>query len=157
MPYMGHPSPVVQTDHDGNTIWPSPGSPPPDALVLTMPDAPENLAVVDRESGVQKVGTWDSGVLQNVHGRYLHVICDVTAAGGTATLRIAGVDPASGKDYPLLTAAAITSVGTTVYKVGPGLTVAADSTNDHVPRQFRITVDVTGDKVTFSVGHQLGG
>lgn len=88
----------------------------------------------------------------------LHVILDVTTVGtGSVTLSINGKDPASGKYYPLLTGAAVVTNSTNVYRVGRGLTAAANTTaNDLVPRTFQIVVTANNaNAVTYSVGYNL--
>lgn len=117
-----------------------------------------NQAVITRASATQVAGTYDSGILANLSGKSIHVTFDVTVPnGGSAVLSIYGYDVASTKNYLLLAGAAVSTAVTNVYKVGPGLPVAANvSANDLVPRQFRIQVVVSTATMTFSVGHQLG-
>jgi hypothetical protein len=97
--------------------------------------------------------------LTNFNGRAVYIIVDVTAivASPSITVTIAGVDVVSGVAYTLLTGAALTGVGTTVYKVGAGLPNTANvSSNDYVPRTFRISVShLDGDSITYSIGYAL--
>lgn len=60
--------------------------------------------------------------------RFLHVVIDVTAATSTPStvFTVSAVDRLSGKVYTLLASAAIVGTGTTVLRIGPGLTAAAN-------------------------------
>lgn len=96
--------------------------------------------------------------LQNVNGETLHVTLDVTVPGtGSITLTIQGKDPASGKYYTVLAGAAVTTQVTNIYKVGRGLTAAANSVaSDVVPKTFRIIVTHNNaNAITYSVGYSL--
>lgn len=69
-------------------------------------------------------------------------IVDVTAATSTPStvFTVSGVDRLSGKTYVILTSAAIVGTGTTVLRIGPGLTAAANLVaNDIIPPVIRIT------------------
>lgn len=91
----------------------------------------------------------------------LHLIVDVTAIVTTPsiTVTILGVDRTSGQTYTILASAAITTVSTTVLKVGAGLTAAANSVaNDVLPPIIRISVaHGDADSITYSVGAMLCG
>lgn len=93
--------------------------------------------------------------------RGLHLVIDVTAivTAPSITVTIAGVDRVSGKTYTILASAAITATGTTVLKVGPGLTAAANSVaNDFIPPIFRVSVShANGNSITYSIAGQLCG
>ena len=103
--------------------------------------------------------TNNSEDLTNSQQRGCHVIIDVTAISASPSVvpTIQGKDAVSGEYYELLTGTAITGTGTTVLKVYPGLTPAANTViNDIVPSKFRIlmTHDDT-DSITYSVGVNL--
>lgn len=69
-------------------------------------------------------------------------VIDVTAATSTPStvFTVSGVDRGSGQIYTILASAAIVGVGTTVLRVGPGLTAAANLVaNDIIPPVIRIT------------------
>lgn len=91
--------------------------------------------------------------------RGIHLVIDCTAATGSPSVvvSILGVDRVSGKTYTILASAAITGTGTTVLKVGPGLTAAANLVaNDVLPPVIRIVPDHTGaDSITYSIGASL--
>lgn len=89
--------------------------------------------------------------LVNDEGRSAHVVIDITSVTGTtptATFTVQGKDPISGKYYTILASTALNAIGTTVLKIGPGLTAAANTVvNDVVPRTFRV-ICTTGGTVT---------
>jgi hypothetical protein len=84
---------------------------------------------------------------------------DATAVTATPqlTVTINRVDPVSGKVAALLTSAVIATAVTTVLRIGPGLTPAANLVvNDLVPPVFRIDcVHADSDSITYSVGGML--
>jgi hypothetical protein len=89
---------------------------------------------------------------------FMDVIMDTTAFGsGSVTLTINGKDPASGKYYLILSGAAVVSVVTNVYHIGPGLTAAANVTaNSSVPEVFQIVCTANNSNTqTYSVGVNL--
>jgi hypothetical protein len=77
----------------------------------------------------------------NLSSRSAIIVADLTAiSGGNATFTLEGKDPASGKYYLILAAAATTITSTVIMRVGAGLTAAANSVaNDIVPRTMRVT------------------
>jgi hypothetical protein len=84
---------------------------------------------------------------------------DATAITATPalTVTVSGVDPVSGKIYTILASTAIATAVTTVLKIGPGLTAAANLVaNDVLPPNFRITcAHGDSDSITYSVGGML--
>lgn len=84
----------------------------------------------------------------NHNCRGMHLVIDITAITGTTptlTVTIEGKDPTSGKFYTILASAALNATGTTVLKVYPGLTAAANTVaNDVIPRDFRVKAVVGG-------------
>jgi hypothetical protein len=86
---------------------------------------------------------------------------DVSAISGTSpslVVTLVGIDPVSGKAYTILASAAITAVGTSVLRIGRGLTAAAGSVaNDILPHQFRIDYTIAGTtpSISFSLGASL--
>jgi hypothetical protein len=89
--------------------------------------------------------------LENVSGRAAHVVIDITSITGTAptaTFTVQGKDPKSGKYYTILASAALNAAATTVLRIGPALTAAANLVaNDVMPRAFRV-ICTTGGTVT---------
>lgn len=85
-----------------------------------------------------------------------NVVIDVTAASATPsiTVKIQGKDVLSGAYYDILTSAAITGTGTTVLKVGPGTTAAANlAVSETLPNVWRVRVEhADADSITYSVG-----
>lgn len=104
------------------------------------------IAVADLAAAV--AATYNGSDQDNPNGRGLHVVVDVTAVGGTTPqviVTIEGKDPRSGKYYTLLASAALTAAATTVLKVFPGATAAANSVaNDILPRAWRVKAVVSG-------------
>jgi hypothetical protein len=92
-----------------------------------------------------------------VKGLILIIDCTAVAATPSVVFTIVGVDPVSGKTFTILVSAAITGTGTTVLRVHPDLTVAANQVaKDIVPAQWSVTaVHADGDSITYSVGAQL--
>lgn len=81
-------------------------------------------------------------------GSGLLVFVDITAITGTTptlTVTIEGKDKVSGKYYTILASAALNATGTTVLRVFPGLTAAANLTvNDTLPPDFRVRTTIGG-------------
>jgi hypothetical protein len=84
---------------------------------------------------------------------------DATAAAATPSVvfTIEGKDLASGKYYTILASAAITGTGTTILRVSPGLTAAANTiAKDFIPFVWRLkVVAADADSLTYSVGAHL--
>jgi hypothetical protein len=82
-------------------------------------------------------------------GHFAVKITSITGTNPTATFTIQGKDPVGGGYYTILASAALTTAATTVYKVYPGLTAAANVTvSDILPRVWRVIVVTGGDAVT---------
>lgn len=83
-------------------------------------------------------------------------IIDCTAAAATPSVvfTIAGVDPASDKVWTILESAAITGTGTTVLRIHPSLTAAANTiAKDVLPQALKITAThADSDSITYSMG-----
>ena len=83
-----------------------------------------------------------------VSHRGAHVVVDITAITGTGptlTVFIEGKDAISGKYYTILQSAALNATGTTVLKVYPAFTAAANTVaNDSLPYQWRVRTVVAG-------------
>jgi hypothetical protein len=83
-------------------------------------------------------------------------IIDVTAVTATpsVTFTIAGFDPASDKTWTILASAAITGTGTTVLRIHPSLTAAANTiAKDMLPQAIKVTATHSdADSITYSVG-----
>lgn len=88
----------------------------------------------------------------------LIVVIDVTAATASPSVvfTIKGVDPVSTKTWDILASAAITGTGTTVLRVSPHLTAAANTiAKDMVPGYFTVSaVHADADSITYSVAAQ---
>lgn len=96
----------------------------------------------------QGVGTVTSQPQTNPNARGVEVIIDITTITGTTptlTVTIRGRDPISGKTFTLLASAALAAAATTVLRLYPGLTAAANLVaSDVLPPQWDITAAVAG-------------
>lgn len=89
-----------------------------------------------------------------------HIILSVSAlSAGSLTVTISGKDIASGNFYTILAGSAVSSTGTTVYKIGLAFTGVPNLTaNDFLPGSWKIEVaHSTGDSITYSLGIWLYG
>lgn len=97
----------------------------------------------------------DSATFANSGYRGLHLIIDATAAAATPSVvfTIQGYSPLGDDYYTILASAAITGAGTTVLRVYPGLTAAANAVaNDVLPHLWRVSVAAgDADSLTYSV------
>lgn len=97
----------------------------------------------------------------NPFAKGITVVVDITAISGTTpslVITIEGKDPVSGKYYTILQSASLTAVGTTVLKVYPTLTAAANTAaNAMLPKTYRVrsTIAGTTPSVTATVGGAL--
>lgn len=82
-------------------------------------------------------------------------VIDVTAVTATPSVvfTIQGVEPISGNTWTILQSAAITSTGTTVLRVHPSLTAAANTiAKDMLPQAININCNhADTDSITYSV------
>jgi hypothetical protein len=95
----------------------------------------------------QGAGTVNSADQTNVNGRGMALTIDITVQGGTptTTVTIQGKDPVSGKYYTILVSTALAAVATTVLRVYPGITAAANlAASDILPRTWRVSVTIGG-------------
>ena len=89
-------------------------------------------------------GTTTSDQYCAAKGLLLYI--DITAVGGTPTLTVTlqGKSP-TGTYQTILASAALSSVATTVLKVYPGLTAAANAAaNDIIPEVYRVSAVIGG-------------
>ena len=107
----------------------------------------------------QGAGTLNSADQNNIHGRGLKVVIDITVTGTLSmTVAIQGKDPISGKYYTMLISAALTSVATTVLTLFPGATASANVVaNDQLPTIWRVQAVVGGGapNATFTIAASL--
>lgn len=106
-------------------------------------------------ASVARTATTSSNTFKNLDATRLHLVIDVTVVPGvdTVTPKIEGYDAVSGKYYTLLTGAAISSAGTNIMKVGPGLSASAGvAAADFLPCAWRVTMTHSaGTSFTYSV------
>jgi hypothetical protein len=113
------------------------------------------LALVARATSI------NGNDLDNTSSIGATVVIDITAITGTtptATFTVEGKDEVSGKYYTILASTALNSTGTTVLRIYPGLTAAANSVaSSLIPKIFRVTCTITGTTpaVTATVGVAL--
>lgn len=107
-------------------------------------------------SSAARTATSQSSDQTNRSWRGLICVINVTAASATPSVvfTIQGKDSVSSVYYTHLASAAITGTGTTVLRVYPGLTAAANLTaNDVLSRTWRIdATHADADSITYSVG-----
>lgn len=99
------------------------------------------------------------GPFLNTNWRAWHVIIDVTVIGAdTLTIDIEAQDPVTLAFYPLLTALAISTTGTTVLKIGQGFTPVANLTaNNMIPYTTQVVATHSGaDPITYSIASNYG-
>lgn len=102
-----------------------------------------------------RTATANSSDRDNVGTRGIHVIVNISAyTSGTFTPTIQGKDPITGTYYTILAGTALNSTGTTILKVYPGITAAANaSASDFIPKTWRVSmVGASTPVATFSVG-----
>ena len=149
---------TVGTPSDGltNTL--------PSLAVLNLPelfngtswDRYRNNTDITLLASAARTATTASSDLTNYNGTGVHVVIDVTAASATPSVvcTIQGKDALSSQYYTILASAAITGTGTTVLRVFPAATAAANTVaNDIIPRTWRLNcVHADGDSITYSIG-----
>jgi len=106
-----------------------------------------------------RTATVSSATFNNGNYRGGQFVIDVTAITATPSVvfSIEAVDALSGQVFSLLDSVAIVAVGTTVLRVYPGLTAAANLVaNDLLPWQWRVTAThADADSITYSVAANL--
>lgn len=106
-----------------------------------------------------RTATVNGDDITNLGWRGAHIVIDVTAIDATPSVvfTVQGKDRVSGKYYTILASAAITGTGTTVLRIYPDLTAAANTVvNDVLPECFRvIATHADADSITYSVGASL--
>lgn len=86
-------------------------------------------------------------------GAHFSINVGAIVATPSIVVTIQGYDETSATYYTILASAAITTVSTTILRVHPGLTAAANSiANDGMPRKWRVSVvNADADEITFSI------
>lgn len=107
-------------------------------------------------TSVARTATPDTEEFELPQGtRYATFVIDATAIAATPSIvfNVLGVDRLSGKTWTILASAAITGTGTTVIRVGPGLTAAANLVaNDVISPVVRINaVHGDADSITYTM------
>ncbi len=106
-------------------------------------------------ASVNRIATPDPVDVDMIGAHGMVVIIDVSAAAVTPSVvfNVDGYDSLSQKTWTLLDSAAITGEGTTVLRVGPGLTNSANLiADDLIPPAVRIApVHADADPITYTV------
>jgi hypothetical protein len=107
-----------------------------------------------------RTATSASDVFANQHGhRGLDLVIDCTASADTPSVvfTLQGYNPLGDDYYTILASAAVTGAATTVLRVFPGSTAAANTVaNFQLPGLWRVNaVHADGDSITYSVGAWL--
>lgn len=86
-----------------------------------------------------------------------HVVVDISAGSGfNLVFNVNGIDPSSGQSYTILSTPTINARGTTVMRIGPDYTAAANVAKDILPFQWNVTVTQSGGvSATYTVGASL--
>lgn len=108
-----------------------------------------------------RTATNATGVQINPGKQAVDIIIDATAASATPSVvfTVQGLDPLSGQYYTILASSAVTGISTTVLRIGPGLTAAANTVaNYNLPRHWRVNcVHADANSITYSIGAQITG
>lgn len=123
---------------------------------LTLIVANSRNGIASALTVVAQTATQTGGAMTNLSAQGAHFIIDVTANSGAISItpKIQAQDVASTKWYDLLVGKAITTLGTSVIKVHPGLPGTANiSADDGLPITWRAVVTHNnGNSVTYTVG-----
>ena len=120
---------------------------------VNLTEAGQALTVL---ASAARTATVASETFVNADGwRGLHLVIDATASAATPSVvfTIQGYSPLGDDYYTVLASAAITGAGTTVLRVFPGATAAANTVaNDILPSLWRVNaVHGDADSITYSV------
>lgn len=117
---------------------------------------PQQLTVL---ASAPRTATNNSPEFANYGWRGLHLVIDVTAivTAPSVVFTIQGYSALAANYYTLLVSAAITAVGTTVLRVYPALTAAANLVaNDNLPPLWRVNaVHGNANSISYSVNALL--
>lgn len=151
------PDAAALADGASNPITPMTGAAEQQFNGITWDRRRNNLqgTLLDSLARTETVSTADQ---TNYNGRGIHIILDVTSITDTPSivLKIEGKS-ASGMYYTLIEGAAVTGIGTHIYKVMPWATVVAnEAVADQLPRTWRVTVThADTDSITYSVDYAI--
>lgn len=88
----------------------------------------------------------------NPGARGVEIVIDITAIAGTTpteTVTVEGFDPISGTYWTILASTALNAVATTILRIYPGLTAAANLVaNDVLPPMWRVRSTIGGTTPT---------
>lgn len=140
---------------------PTPGAGPYQAPTYPLAQAPtfDMGLALGGVGGVTGTQVTPDTFAQNFKG--VTVVVDLTVnagALGSLVVTVQGKDSASGKYFPLLTSGALSTVGTYVFTIYPGITAAASAANagasvsSILPAWFRVQVAGNANPTTYTVG-----
>jgi hypothetical protein len=113
---------------------------------------------VEVATSIARVASWAARI-SNLQGRFGRLVIDVTAivTAPSVVVSIREIDRVSGKRITILDSVALVGAGTTVLRVGPALTAAANLVaNDFMPVDLEIVfTHANGDSITYSAGLEL--
>lgn len=132
-------------------------------MAFAVPAVAQTFGNTDYTTAIVKLtaagaGTTDSADLSNPYGRGVTVVTNISAKSGTiaVTVSIQGKDRVSGAYYTICSTPSLTTTGTTVLSVYPGMAVSANvSCSAPLPPTWRVEV-VSGTGVTPSVTLTVG-
>lgn len=128
------------------------------ACASCFAQVPANNTTTLLASATYTAATINSPDQINYNFRGCHVIIQVTTATtGNYTPHIQGLDPVTGLYYDILVGAAISTTGTTVLKVYPGIaTIANGAASDLLPAKWRVQmIGASTPSMIFSVSANL--
>lgn len=123
-------------------------------------DVTQNGPFIPILSSASRTASPDTVEIQGVD-RYtgLVVVVNVTAVASTPSMTVAllGVDRLSGATWSIVTSPAITSTGTSLLRVHPGITTSANvAVSDVLPPLTRVSVThANSNAITYSVAAYL--
>jgi hypothetical protein len=100
-----------------------------------------------------RVAAVDTPIVVNYNdARAGYFYVDITGTS-SITVAVKGSDPVSGKTHTIVLSPILSANGTTILKVGPGLTAAANSVvNDYLATNWFVSVSGAG---TYSIGASI--
>lgn len=124
------------------------------AITSNKRERPKGSVVVWK-LGHNSAANENSASLKFPNAKRAHIIIDVTVITTSLDIVLKGLDPVSGKWYPLLTFAQIVGTGIVVGKFAPGITEVANlAVSDVLPETFRFESTIVG-ATTYTIGVNL--
>lgn len=120
-----------------------------------MPNTNVKIIASAAYTAAQTSSTYDNYTHRGIH--FVINVSAIAATTGSITPTIQGFDEASQTYYTLLTGIAITTTGTTVLKIYPGISAVANvSASDFLPAKWRVSIAVAdATSITYSITANL--